>query len=88
MGALHGQQYDPVVAQGSTYCVADIVVLPVRKLSLTTLPDFRKVKPVLETHLISLDETHLLIKGAAFVGSVKDKPVQTLGARPGDNLFQ
>src|SRR5262245_2775635 len=40
VGALHDRQYDPVVAPGSTYCTADVVVLRVRKLSLTTLPGF------------------------------------------------
>ena len=33
VGVLHGRQYDPVVAQGSTYCATDSVVLLVRKLS-------------------------------------------------------
>ena len=34
VGALHAQQYGPVVARGSTYCAIDGVVLLVRKLSL------------------------------------------------------
>jgi hypothetical protein len=46
------------------------------------LPDLRNVKPVLETHLVGLDEAQALIHHATLVRGVKHEAVETFRASP------
>jgi hypothetical protein len=41
-----------------------------------------------QSHLVAGDESEPLVESPSFVGGVEDDPIEALGLRPADDLFQ